>query len=172
MGLGSGIRDPGSGKNLFWIPDPGVKKAPDPGSATLNFPKLVSSQVASGLNLAQKWVNQKDSGIWIRSTGYLGALDAGPDAKALRVGDLARRLVVRDHAEQPRQNNQRLPDNHALTLEKNMGTGEYYLGEKFSLLHIGTFLKLCPESRKSYIKFKIIFLSMLSVIKKTNVWQP
>jgi hypothetical protein len=30
MGLGSGIRDPGSGKNLFRIPDPGVKKAPDP----------------------------------------------------------------------------------------------------------------------------------------------
>jgi hypothetical protein len=37
---GFGIRDPGSGKNLFRIPDPGVKKAPDPGSgsgsATLN----------------------------------------------------------------------------------------------------------------------------------------
>jgi hypothetical protein len=32
MGLGSGIRDPGSGKNLFQIPDPGIKKAPDPGS--------------------------------------------------------------------------------------------------------------------------------------------
>ncbi len=30
MVLGSGIR-----KNLFRIPDPGVKKAPDPGSATL-----------------------------------------------------------------------------------------------------------------------------------------
>jgi hypothetical protein len=30
MGFGSGIRDPGSGKNLFRIPDPGVKKAPDP----------------------------------------------------------------------------------------------------------------------------------------------
>jgi hypothetical protein len=29
---GSGIRDPGSGKNPFRIPDPGVKKAPDPGS--------------------------------------------------------------------------------------------------------------------------------------------
>ncbi len=28
----SGIRDPGSGKNLFRIPYPGVKKAPDPGS--------------------------------------------------------------------------------------------------------------------------------------------
>ncbi len=27
--------DPGSGKNLFRIPDPGIKKAPDPGSATL-----------------------------------------------------------------------------------------------------------------------------------------
>jgi hypothetical protein len=39
MGLGSGIRDPGSGKTYFRsrIPDPGVKKAPDPdpGSATL-----------------------------------------------------------------------------------------------------------------------------------------
>ncbi len=32
---GSGIRDPRSGKNLFRIPDPGVKKASDPGSATL-----------------------------------------------------------------------------------------------------------------------------------------
>jgi hypothetical protein len=38
MGLGSEIRYPESGKNLFRIPDPGVKKAPDPGSgsATLN----------------------------------------------------------------------------------------------------------------------------------------
>ncbi len=37
---GSEIRDPE--KNLFRIPDPGVKKAPDPGSATLHkvhFPK-------------------------------------------------------------------------------------------------------------------------------------
>jgi hypothetical protein len=34
MGFGSGIRDPGSGKNLFRIPDlgPGVNKAPDLGS--------------------------------------------------------------------------------------------------------------------------------------------
>jgi len=36
MHLGSGIRDPGSGKNLFRIPDPGVKKAPDPGSRIRN----------------------------------------------------------------------------------------------------------------------------------------
>jgi hypothetical protein len=32
------VWDPGSAKNPFWIPDPGVKKAPGPGSgsATLN----------------------------------------------------------------------------------------------------------------------------------------
>ncbi len=29
------VWDPGSGKNLFLIPDPGVKKAPDTGSATM-----------------------------------------------------------------------------------------------------------------------------------------
>jgi hypothetical protein len=34
MVFGSGNRDPGSGKNLFWIQDPGVKKAPDPGSGS------------------------------------------------------------------------------------------------------------------------------------------
>jgi hypothetical protein len=34
MGVGPGIQDPGSGKNLFRIPDPGVKKAPDPGSGS------------------------------------------------------------------------------------------------------------------------------------------
>jgi hypothetical protein len=28
------VGDPGSGKNLFRIPDPGVKKAPDPGSGS------------------------------------------------------------------------------------------------------------------------------------------
>jgi hypothetical protein len=33
--------DPGSGKNPFRIPDPGVKKAPDPGSATLQAPNNV-----------------------------------------------------------------------------------------------------------------------------------
>jgi hypothetical protein len=40
MVLGSGIRDPGSGKNLFRIPDPGVKKhpIPDPGSGSATLP--------------------------------------------------------------------------------------------------------------------------------------
>ncbi len=38
MVLGSGMRDPGSGKNLFRIPDPGSRgqKAPDPGSRIRN----------------------------------------------------------------------------------------------------------------------------------------
>ena len=38
---GSEILDPRSKKNLFQIPDPGVKKAPDPGSgsATLEYIK-------------------------------------------------------------------------------------------------------------------------------------
>ncbi len=41
MGLGPGIRDPGSGKNLFRIPDPGVKKAPDPGSGSATLVCIV-----------------------------------------------------------------------------------------------------------------------------------
>jgi hypothetical protein len=36
---GFGIRDPGSGKTLFRIPDPGVKKAPDPGSGSATLIK-------------------------------------------------------------------------------------------------------------------------------------
>jgi hypothetical protein len=35
----SWIRDPRSGKNLFRIPDPGVKKAPDPGSGSATLLK-------------------------------------------------------------------------------------------------------------------------------------
>ncbi len=33
------IWDPGSGKNLFWTPDPGVKKAADPGSGSATLQK-------------------------------------------------------------------------------------------------------------------------------------
>jgi hypothetical protein len=42
MVLGSGIRDPGSRKNLFRIPDPGVKKHPilDPGSGSATLQKI------------------------------------------------------------------------------------------------------------------------------------
>ncbi len=32
------VRDPGYGKNLFRIPDPGVKKEPDPGSGSATLP--------------------------------------------------------------------------------------------------------------------------------------
>jgi hypothetical protein len=49
MVWGSGIRDPGSGKNLFRIPDPGSRgqKAPNPGygSATLIFPSWIRIQI-------------------------------------------------------------------------------------------------------------------------------
>jgi hypothetical protein len=38
---GFGIRDPGSGKNLFRIPDPGVKKAPDPGSGSATLEEIL-----------------------------------------------------------------------------------------------------------------------------------
>ncbi len=50
MGLGSRIRDPGSGKNLFQIPDLRVKKALDPGSATLA--NTVSSGRGHALSLS------------------------------------------------------------------------------------------------------------------------
>jgi hypothetical protein len=47
---GSGIRDPGSGKNPFRIQDPGVKKAPDPGSgfATLDMSLFWQKNAKSG----------------------------------------------------------------------------------------------------------------------------
>jgi hypothetical protein len=51
MGLGSGIRDPGSGKNLFRIPDPGVKKAPDPGSGSATLEKSATYYSSSHMFL-------------------------------------------------------------------------------------------------------------------------
>ncbi len=43
--------DPGSGKNLFRIPDPGVKKAPDPGSGSATLVKsLVQTHVPNIYN--------------------------------------------------------------------------------------------------------------------------
>ncbi len=50
MGLTSGIRDPGSGKNIFRIPDPGteVKKAPDPGSRSATLVKDLYSVIFKG----------------------------------------------------------------------------------------------------------------------------
>jgi hypothetical protein len=39
------VWDPGSGKNLFRIPDPGVKKAPDPGSRSATLPPVVENQL-------------------------------------------------------------------------------------------------------------------------------
>jgi hypothetical protein len=55
MGLGSGIRDPGSGirKNLFRIPDPGVNKAPDPGSGSTTVTGTVQCRTMYTVPLPQ-----------------------------------------------------------------------------------------------------------------------
>ncbi len=60
MALVSGIRDPGSGKNLFRIPDPGVKKASDPGSGSATLMKLNGT----GTN-AITFCDFLESNIWI-----------------------------------------------------------------------------------------------------------
>jgi hypothetical protein len=48
---GFGIQDPGSGKNLFQIPDPGVKKAPDPGSRSATLVNLMQQVLTNFLIL-------------------------------------------------------------------------------------------------------------------------
>ncbi len=48
-------------------------------------------------------------------------------------------------------------DNHALTLKSN--SAKYYFHEKSRFLH--TFLNFCCESRKIYVQFKNILLSVL-----------
>jgi hypothetical protein len=54
---GFGIRDPGSGKNLFRIPDPGSKKEPDLGfvSATL------TAQIKENLTLIDVTIPKKSA---------------------------------------------------------------------------------------------------------------
>jgi hypothetical protein len=54
MCLGSGIRDPGSGKNLFRIPDLGVKKAPDPGSGSATLQKRLCKMCITVLPILEK----------------------------------------------------------------------------------------------------------------------
>jgi hypothetical protein len=49
MDLGSGIRDPGSGKNLFRIPDPGSRGRKGTGSRILDLdPQHWSAQAFKG----------------------------------------------------------------------------------------------------------------------------
>jgi hypothetical protein len=46
------VWDPGSGKNLFRIPNPGVKKAPDPGSGSATLGKFKKkSTLAYGIGI-------------------------------------------------------------------------------------------------------------------------
>ncbi len=59
------VWDPGSGKNIFRIPDPGVKKAPDPGSgsATLHlcWPLVIAVHCDLGKNSLEK-TDDRDCG--------------------------------------------------------------------------------------------------------------
>jgi hypothetical protein len=65
MDLGSGIQDLGSGKNLFRIPVPGVKKAPDPGSGSATLLRWHSKD--------PRWQSKgNDSIVKIRDEGYDG----------------------------------------------------------------------------------------------------
>ncbi len=61
---GSGIRDPGSGKNLFRIPDPGVKKAPDPGSGSATLGDILDFLV-SHLLYIQKYDTTPPPPSWV-----------------------------------------------------------------------------------------------------------
>jgi hypothetical protein len=45
------VWDPGSGKNLFRIPDPGVKKAPDPGSGSATLFNMQLCTLSTALRL-------------------------------------------------------------------------------------------------------------------------
>ncbi len=74
MVLGSGIRDPGSGKNLFRIPDPGVQKHPDPGSGSAT---LVADPGSGAFFypwiLDPGWVESQhpDPGFWMNNPDHI-----------------------------------------------------------------------------------------------------
>jgi hypothetical protein len=70
MGLGSGIRDPGSGKSLFRISHPGIEKAPDPGSG--------SATLARGPSLNILFYALVKLSAVLRIRVFLGLLDPGP----------------------------------------------------------------------------------------------
>ncbi len=59
------IWDPGSGKNLFRIPDPGVKKAPDPGSATLCLKRYFMVDGGSCWKKPEKRNIEGKWGLWL-----------------------------------------------------------------------------------------------------------
>jgi hypothetical protein len=65
MGLGSGIRDPRSGKNLFRIPDPGVKKAPDPGSGSATLEATEKFK-----NLPQRFFRPRSLSMHVIQVGW------------------------------------------------------------------------------------------------------
>jgi hypothetical protein len=72
--LGSVIGDPGSGKNLFQIPDPGVKKAPDPVSRIrirITEKKVVRSGSGKNFPLPPAQKCSESDRVQIHDTGLL-----------------------------------------------------------------------------------------------------
>jgi hypothetical protein len=73
MSLGFGIRDPVSGKNLIRIPDPGVKKATDPGSGSAT---LLPMQKYKKYKKYKKGIDAviKISTYWYRTAAHMQPL--------------------------------------------------------------------------------------------------
>jgi hypothetical protein len=94
MGKRSGIRDPGSGTNLFRIPDPGVKKAPDPGSATLiKFLSIFPcpSRCGTGFTTSTALAGSDAAAASLRAPGTARTLKAADDGPR----DVSERLCSR-----------------------------------------------------------------------------
>jgi hypothetical protein len=59
------VWDPGSGKNLFRIPDPGVKKAPDPKSRIRNTGKQFTNKILIWIRIIRgPWIRIQGGTIW------------------------------------------------------------------------------------------------------------
>ncbi len=84
---GSGIRDPGSEKNLFRIPDPGVKKAPDPGSR-IRIPTLVAEIqffLKQDFEEGRRGLISEDLSIWKENIDRKSNKDTEPFFKQLKL---------------------------------------------------------------------------------------
>jgi len=74
---GLGIRDPGDGTNPFRIPDPGVKKAPDPGAVlSLTVDKVIQSSLFQGRALGSNSCSLRSEPLLSspRATAATGAI--------------------------------------------------------------------------------------------------
>ena len=71
---GLGIRDPGDGTNPFRIPDPGVKKAPDPGAVlSLTVDKVIQSSLFQAPALSRDGSRAGSNSCSLRSEPLLSS---------------------------------------------------------------------------------------------------